>query len=48
MKRTLKVLGSLVISAFFLANGTKAFALDYDRIDIKKFMVKIDFLQLYK
>lgn len=36
MKRTLKVLGSLVISAFFLANGTKAFALDYDRIDIKK------------
>lgn len=36
MKRTLKILGSLVISTFLLANGTKAFAADYDRIDIKK------------
>ncbi|WP_454055574.1 cell wall-binding repeat-containing protein [Clostridium sp. Marseille-Q7071] len=36
MKRTFKILGSLVISTFLLANGTKAFASDYDRIDIKK------------
>lgn len=36
MKRTFKILGSLVISTFLLANGTKAFAADYDRIDIKK------------
>lgn len=35
-KRIFKVIGSLVISTFFIANGTKAFALDYDRIDIKK------------
>lgn len=36
MKRTFKILGSFVISTFLLANGTKAFASDYDRIDIKK------------
>lgn len=36
MKRTFKILGSFVISTLLLANGTKAFASDYDRIDIKK------------
>ncbi|WP_461614284.1 cell wall-binding repeat-containing protein [Clostridium sp. Marseille-QA1073] len=36
MKKTFKILGSLAISTFLLASGTKAFASDYDRIDIKK------------